>query len=63
MRLMDGESQFEGRLEICFNRRWGTFGSDGWTQINTQVFCNSLGYDFSGKYVLYFVNSCYVMYT
>ena len=47
---MEGESQFEGRLEVCFNRRWGTFGSDGWTQTNTQVFCNSLGYDFFGKY-------------
>ena len=56
MRLMEGKSQFEGRLEVCFNGRWSTFGSDGWTQINTQVICNSLGYDFSGKYVLYFMS-------
>ena len=49
LRLMEGKSEYEGRLEVCFNRRWGTFGSDGWTEINTQVVCNDLGYDLSGN--------------
>ena len=49
MRLVGGESEFEGRVEVCLNRRWGTVGSDGWTQTNTRVVCNELGYDFSGK--------------
>ena len=51
MRLLEGESEWEGRLEVCFSRRWGTVSSDGWTQTNTQVVCNDLGYDFTGKYV------------
>ena len=49
IRLMEGESEYEGRLEVCFSDRWGTVGSDGWTQINTQVVCNDLGYDLSGN--------------
>ena len=49
LRLMEGGSEYEGRLEVCFSDRWGTFGSDGWTQINTQVVCNDLGYDLSGN--------------
>ena len=46
---MEGESEFEGRLEVCFNNRWGTVGSNEWTDINEQVICNDLGYDLSGK--------------
>ena len=51
MRLVGGESEFEGRVEVCLNRRWGTVSSDGWTQTKTQVVCNELGYDFSGKHI------------
>ena len=46
IRLMEGDySEIEGRLEVCFGRRWGTIGSDGWTQTNTQIACNDLGYE------------------
>ena len=45
VRLVEGESEWEGRLEVCFSRRWGTVGSDGWTQTNAQVVCNDLGYE------------------
>ena len=51
MRLAGGESEFEGRVEVCLNRRWGTVSSDGWMQTNTRVVCNELGYDFSGKQI------------
>ena len=46
-RLVDGETEWEGRLEICFGQRWGTVSSDGWTEINSQVVCNSFGFDFT----------------
>ena len=49
VRLVAGESEFEGRVEVCLNRRWGTVSSDGWTQTNTEVVCNDLGYEYSGK--------------
>ena len=45
MRLVEGKTEFEGRVEICYNWRWGTVGGDGWTDTNSRVVCNSLGYD------------------
>ena len=42
---MEGEFEWEGRLEVCFGQRWGTVSSDGWTETNSQVVCNDLGYD------------------
>ena len=35
----------EGRLEICLNGRWGTVGSEGWSQVNSEIVCNDLGYE------------------
>ena len=49
LRLDEGETEWEGRLEMCYNERWGTVSSEGWTDINTQVVCNDFGYDVSGK--------------
>ena len=45
---MEGKDQYEGRLEVCYNGRWGTVGADEWTETNSRVVCNSLGYDYSG---------------
>ena len=49
MRLEAGETEWEGRLEVCYSGRWGTVSSEGWTQVNTQVICNDLGYDITGQ--------------
>ena len=45
VRLMDGDTDVEGRVEICFGRRWGTISGDGWTQTESTVVCNDLGYE------------------
>ena len=45
---MEGDNQLEGRLEVCYSGRWGTVGADEWTETNSRVVCNSLGYDYSG---------------
>ena len=50
LRLVEGETEWEGRLEVCFNQRWGTVGNDGWTEVNSQVMCNAFGYDFTGMH-------------
>ena len=47
LRLVEGKSEWDGRLEICFGQRWGTVGNDGWTVVNSQVICNAFGYDFT----------------
>ena len=43
-----GDSEREGRLEVCFNQRWGTVNGDGWSSIDTEVACRQLGYSTSG---------------
>ena len=47
---MEGETEWEGRLEVCLNRRWGTVGGNEWTQTNSHVVCNALGYDITSKH-------------
>ena len=42
---MEGDSEIEGRVEVCFSQRWGTISSDGWTQTNTKIVCSDLGYE------------------
>ena len=45
LRLMDGLSQYEGRLEICFNEMWGTVCDDYWSRSKvTEVTCRQLGF-------------------
>ena len=43
---MEGEGEWEGRVEICFEGRWGTINSNGWTRANSEVACNDLGYEY-----------------
>ena len=52
LRLIGGNSGGEGRLEVCFDKRWGTIDGDGWTHTDTEVACRQLGYSTSGKAVV-----------
>ena len=42
---MEGETEWERRLELCHNQRLGTVSSDGWTLADAQVVCRDLGYE------------------
>ena len=49
MRLVEGQSQNEGRVEVCFDGIYGTISDDGWSIPNAQVVCRQLGYSSQGK--------------
>ena len=54
VKLVGGASDFEGRLEVCFDHRWTTVDGYGWTDSDTKVACRQLGQSTSGIIAGYF---------
>ena len=44
IRVVEGSSQTEGRVEICFNQLWGTVTDDFWSFLDATVACRQLGF-------------------
>ncbi|MGH0141401.1 UNVERIFIED_CONTAM: hypothetical protein FKN15_075276 [Acipenser sinensis] len=42
VRLVDGDSPSEGRVEIYYDGAWGSVCDDSWTEVNAQVVCRQL---------------------
>ena len=59
MRLVGGQSAYEGRVEVCLSQRWGTVTDDGWSKDYVQVVCRQLGYNSLGIYKFRFMQWCY----
>ena len=52
VRLVNGESPHEGRVEILLRERWGTVCDDGWAQPDADVTCRQLGYPGAARAVI-----------
>ena len=53
IRLQDGQTPLEGRVEICVNNQWGTVCDDFWDSTDANVACRQLGFSPTGVYVLW----------
>ena len=53
IRLSNGSNALEGRVEICYNRAWGTVCTSGFAQTEADVVCSQndrqFGYAHSGS--------------
>ena len=53
IRLVGGSNQYDGRIEICINNRWGSVCSNNWDATDASVACKQLGYSEHSKLVLW----------
>ena len=43
IRLVGGRNDMEGRVEVCFQRQWGTVCNNSWNTKDAVVACRQLG--------------------
>lgn len=63
IRLENGYTPNEGRVEVCFNEVWGTVCNDDWDAYdgNAAVVCRQLGYTVEVKWNTMDDKTCYGM--
>ena len=52
IRLRGATTSLEGRVEICYNNKWGTVCDDSWSEYDANVACRQLGFRGSGKFIV-----------
>ena len=49
VKLVGGVNEYEGRVEICINKVWGTVCYSSWDVRDARVVCRQLGHQELGK--------------
>lgn len=49
IRLVNGTTILEGRVEICLNNAWGTVCDSTFSEDEANVICNQTGFRYNGK--------------
>ena len=49
IRLVGGQSSYEGRVEICINAVWGSVCHNSWGSSDARVVCRQLGLPYTGS--------------
>ncbi len=45
VRLVGGQIEQEGTVEVCYDGTWGTVCTNSWNNIDAYIVCKTLGYD------------------
>ena len=46
LRLVDGGTLLEGRVEMCYNDRWGTVCDKFWDNLDASVVCKQIAVEY-----------------